>query len=182
VTLLLKMHFCNEVPRTLPTLTDMPLNCTKHPGRNWGLAIGSLAWGSGGSGRIPANRRRSRPGRWLGSTIGSPRAQGWPKLRRGNRQRGRTARTCGGRRDGRCCRQGRLPACQQAKAISHLQTRGGVGCVGRRRKSREKGSSFKQRPWRRLWQWWFARGGAALNRGGSASDDDSVTVKMRPWY
>jgi hypothetical protein len=25
-------------------------------------------------------------------------------------------------------------------------------------------------------------GGAALNRGGSAGDDDSVTVKMRPWY
>jgi hypothetical protein len=69
VTLLLKMHLCNEVPRTFPTLTDMPLDCTKHPRRNWGLAIGSLAWGGGGSGRIPADRRCSRPGRWLDLTI-----------------------------------------------------------------------------------------------------------------
>jgi hypothetical protein len=51
VTLLLKMHLCNEVPRTFPTITNMPRDRTKHPGRNWGLAIGSLAWG----------RRRLRP-------------------------------------------------------------------------------------------------------------------------
>jgi hypothetical protein len=45
----LKFLFCSEVPRTFPTLTDL------------GVAIGSLAWGGGGSGRIPASRRHSRP-------------------------------------------------------------------------------------------------------------------------
>jgi hypothetical protein len=157
MTLLLKMHFCNEVPRTFPTPTDMPLDCTKHPGKNWGLAIGSLAWGGGGSGRIPANRRRSRPGRWWGSTTRSPRAQGWPKLGRGSRQHGNTARTGGGGRSGWCYQRGRLPTCQQAEAMSHLRARGGVGSVGQRWKARENRSSFKRRPWRRLWQWRHAR-------------------------
>jgi hypothetical protein len=153
------MHFCNEVPRTFPTLTDMPLDCTKHPGRNLWLAIGSSAWGGGGSDRVPANRRRSRSGRWWGSTTRSPRVQGWPKLGQGSRRRGCTARTGGGGRSVRCCRRGRLPACQQAKAMSHLRARGGIGCVGPRRKAQEKGSSFKRRPWRWLWQWRRVRGG-----------------------
>jgi hypothetical protein len=41
----------------------------------------------------------------------------------------------------------------------------------------KNGSSLKWRSWRRLWQWRRARGGnAALNRGGSAGDDDGVVV------
>jgi hypothetical protein len=52
--LLLKVPFCSEVPRTFPTLIDMPLVHSWDSGKIWGLAIGSLAWGGGGSGRIPA--------------------------------------------------------------------------------------------------------------------------------
>jgi hypothetical protein len=40
----------------------MPLVHGWDSGKIWGLAIGSLAWGGGGSGRIPVSRRRSQPG------------------------------------------------------------------------------------------------------------------------
>jgi hypothetical protein len=88
---------------------------------------------------IPVSRQRSRSGKWSGSTISSPRTQGWPKLGRGNRRRRRTARTGGSGRGGRCCWWGSLLACPQAKATAHVRARGCVGCVTR---------------WRNAWEEW----------------------------
>jgi hypothetical protein len=61
--LLLEIRLYTETPGSFLSLTDIPLDRTKHPRRNWGLGIESLAWKGGGSGRIPVSRRRSRPGR-----------------------------------------------------------------------------------------------------------------------
>jgi hypothetical protein len=46
--------FYTRVPRNLPSITDRPLICTKHPARRSGLAIEPLAMGGGGLAGIPA--------------------------------------------------------------------------------------------------------------------------------
>jgi hypothetical protein len=42
MTLLLEIHFRDEVPVTFLSHTDMPLVHSWDPGKIWGLAIGSL--------------------------------------------------------------------------------------------------------------------------------------------
>jgi hypothetical protein len=101
-TLLLEIHFKNEVPGTFLSLTDMPLVHNWDPGKIWGLAIGSLDQFGGAARRISRLRRRIRPGRWWSSTTCSPRTWWRPKLGRRGRRRGRAAaaggRGCGGLR------------------------------------------------------------------------------------
>jgi hypothetical protein len=48
------MYFCAGTPITFQSLTHIPLDCTKLPRKTWGLAIGTLALGSGGLVGIPA--------------------------------------------------------------------------------------------------------------------------------
>jgi hypothetical protein len=62
MAILLKFHFCNEVPRTFQSLTDTPLDCTTHPGKKWTLAMRTLDIGAARLRPIPAHRRRSRWG------------------------------------------------------------------------------------------------------------------------
>jgi hypothetical protein len=52
ILLLLKFPFCNGVPRSFPTFTNIPLDCTVNPGKIWGLAMLPLAMGGGAA---PAN-------------------------------------------------------------------------------------------------------------------------------
>jgi hypothetical protein len=104
MAILLKFHFCNEVPRIFQCLTDTPLDCTTHPGK-WALAMRPLAIGAARLRPIPANRRRSRPGRWWGSTTCSPRALWWLKFGQRGCRRGRTTGTGGSGRGGWCCRR-----------------------------------------------------------------------------
>jgi hypothetical protein len=54
-------------PVTFQSLTDLPLDRTKLPGKTWGLAMGSLAVGGGGLTGIPA-APAALPvgGRWWG--------------------------------------------------------------------------------------------------------------------
>jgi hypothetical protein len=47
ILLLLKFPFCNGVPRSFPTFTNIPLDYTEHPGKIWGLAMLPLAIGGG---------------------------------------------------------------------------------------------------------------------------------------
>jgi hypothetical protein len=126
---LLKFPFCCEVLRPSQNLIDIPLDCMKHRGKTWSLAMWPLAMGAARLWPIPANLRRSRRGRWLGSTMCSPRAQGWPKLGRRGRQRGRTARTRGGVCGGRCCRRGSVWAGQQAALGAPVRPRGSARVV-----------------------------------------------------
>jgi hypothetical protein len=104
MAILLKFHFCNEVPR-LQSLTDTPLDCTTNPRKKWALTMRPLAIGAARLRPILANWRCSRLGRWWGSTTCSPRALWWPKFGRRGRRRGRTAGTGGGGRGGWCCRR-----------------------------------------------------------------------------
>jgi hypothetical protein len=113
---LLKLLFCAKDPARIWNLTNMPLVHGKHPRTTWGVAIRALAWGGGGAGRISASRPCSRPGKWWGTTLCSPRALGWPELGRGTRRRGRTAKTGGGRRCGLRLRRGRRNAEQRVAA------------------------------------------------------------------
>jgi hypothetical protein len=64
--ILLKMFFCAGAPRSFSTFTTIPLVCTEHPRKNWGLAILPLAMGGGGAGRNPA-RPAALP---VGETVG----------------------------------------------------------------------------------------------------------------
>jgi hypothetical protein len=71
--ILLKMFFCAGAPRSFSTFTTIPLVCTEHPRKNWGLAILPLAMGGGGwpesgeAGGAPGRgdgRARPRPHLW----------------------------------------------------------------------------------------------------------------------
>jgi hypothetical protein len=106
MAILLKFHFCNDVPRTFQSLIDTPLDCTTHPGKKWALAMRPSAIGAARLRPIPVNRRRSLLGRWWGLTTCSPRALWWPKFGRRGRRRGCTAGIGGGGRGGWCYRRG----------------------------------------------------------------------------
>jgi hypothetical protein len=131
VTILLKLLFFNETPGCFPGLTHMPLDCTKLPGKTQSLAMRPLAKGAVRLRPILANRRRSRPGKWSGSTISSPRTQGWPKLGRGNRRRGCTARAGGGGRGGSAPATVRAQPRQQAAREGPMGSREGAWVVAR---------------------------------------------------
>jgi hypothetical protein len=46
------MYFCAGTPITFQSLTHIPLDCTKLPGKTWGLAMPPLAVGGSAA---PAN-------------------------------------------------------------------------------------------------------------------------------
>jgi hypothetical protein len=152
VTLLLKMHLCNEVPRTFPILTDMPLDCPKHPGKNWGLAIWSLAWGGGGSGRIPrtggapsrggggarphAHLRHMGGRSWDGDVTGVG-------ARRGPAAAAATGGVAGEEGSWLANKRRLCLTCELGEAL---------GVSAGDEKLGKNGSSLKRRQWRRLWQ------------------------------
>jgi hypothetical protein len=49
------MHFCAGTPRTFLIFTSVPLDCTEHPEKIWGLAMPPLAVGAA---RLRPNRAR----------------------------------------------------------------------------------------------------------------------------
>jgi hypothetical protein len=90
------------------------------------LAMGAVRLRS-----ITANRRRSRAGKWSGSTISSPRTLGWPKLGRGNCRSGRTARAGGGGRGGSASATAIAQPGQQAAREGPMGSREGAWAVAR---------------------------------------------------
>jgi hypothetical protein len=79
--------------------------------------------GGGGAGQIPASWPRSRPGKWRGTSVGSPRACGRPVLGRRSRRRGRTAETGGGGRGGAA------PAMTRAQPEQQVALEGSKGSI-----------------------------------------------------
>jgi hypothetical protein len=79
----IEVSFCTGTPSGFSFFTVMPLDYSKHPTKRSGLATRPLAMGGGGAGQILASRPRSRPGKRWGTTVGSPRAWGWPAWTRG---------------------------------------------------------------------------------------------------
>jgi hypothetical protein len=79
---------------------------------------------------IPASRRRSRPGKQWGATVGSPRVDGWSELgRRGCRRGGSTA-AGGGCRGGASADEAVVRGGQQATLGGSMGSRETSGVVG----------------------------------------------------
>jgi hypothetical protein len=118
-------------PATFQSLTHIPLDRTKLPGKTWGLAMPPLAVGAARLRPIPASRRRSRP------------ASGWARLgahlgRRGGRgsRGGSPTRACGG------CRRGRpRQLVVTVRRMFCWATRDPGGAIGPRECARELGRS-----------------------------------------
>jgi hypothetical protein len=92
--------FYTRDPRNLPSLTDRPLICTKHPARRSGLAIEPLAMGGGGLAGFRRLRRCSPPGNGVESSTCSPRSDWWPRLGRRGCRRGESTAAGSGCRGG----------------------------------------------------------------------------------
>jgi hypothetical protein len=119
----------------------------------WPLAMGAARLRP-----IPSNRQCSRSGKWSGSTISSPRTQGWPKLGRRMRRRGRTARTGGVGRGGSALATTRALLGQQVARDGSTGSREGTWVVARPWKAGRGAARRRRRGW---------RGGVAMTaRGG----------------
>jgi hypothetical protein len=118
-----------------------------------GLQSESWPWGGGDTGRIPASRPRSRPGKRWGTTMCSPMAWGWPELGRRTRWRGRVVKTGGGHRGGSAPAATGAWRRQRVAREGPIGSRKGAWVVAR---PWEAGGSAARR-WRRGW-----RGRAAM--------------------
>jgi hypothetical protein len=138
----------HRAPRNIQNLTNTPLVHGKHPRTYWGLAIRPLAMGGGGTGQIPASRPRSRPGKWRGTSVGSPRACGWPVLGQRSRRRGRMAETGGGGRGGAALGTTRARPEQQVALEGSKGSMGGVWVIAWPWETGRGAARRRQRGWR----------------------------------
>jgi hypothetical protein len=75
------LRFCREFTRFSNILLLLEIRfCAEAPGKKWGLAIGSLGVRAARPARIPANRRRCRPGNRWERSRGPPSVDSRPEL------------------------------------------------------------------------------------------------------
>jgi hypothetical protein len=81
---------------------------------------------------IPASRRRSRPGKRWGVTVGSPRVDGWSECERGSLRRWRAAAAGVGTRAGRRWEGNAVQWVAAQASVATREQACGVGCTGGR--------------------------------------------------